>query len=416
MSKQKNPRSFRLVCEPDKIPLVEAALEAEGYRFAPEPFSPWCRRLLAEPRPLGSSLAAFFGYIYIQDRSSMLPPLALAPASGSAVLDMCASPGSKTGFLAQLTGPAGFVLANEPNAARLASLRANARAMNLFQIGLCSFPGERLPLFPGSWDAVLLDPPCSGWGTEEKHPRVREIWRGEKINRLVALQRALLKKAVELLAPGGRLLYSTCTTNPRENEEQTRYMEEELGLVRESIPPFPGFAYEDGEDGALLISARESSAQGFYLSLARAPDGRAPAREETFFAAETFAPEEIASPLVDPALLAEGRAAEFGRSIRYLPSASFSQLPARFAWRAFDLGVVRVAGVLSSFAPDDRLRRLARVDGPRVDLESAEEARALLAGRIVGRGDGSGAVSLWLRDLPLGFARLKNGRLVASFR
>ena len=93
-------RSFRLVCPPSATPLVEALLRAQGYVFAPEPFSPFCRRLLAEPRPLGSSLAAFFGYIYIQDRSSMLPPLALNPAPGAAVLDMCASPGSKTGFLA----------------------------------------------------------------------------------------------------------------------------------------------------------------------------------------------------------------------------------------------------------------------------------------------------------------------------
>ena len=64
-------RSFRLVCPPEAIPKVEALLRAQGYDFEPEPFSPWCRRLVDEPRPLGGSLAAFFGYIYIQDRSSM---------------------------------------------------------------------------------------------------------------------------------------------------------------------------------------------------------------------------------------------------------------------------------------------------------------------------------------------------------
>ena len=111
-------RSFRLVCPAHRIPRVEALLRAQGYAFEPEPFSPWCRRLCVEPRPLGASLAAFFGYIYIQDRSSMLPPLALAPSTGAAVLDMCASPGSKTGFLAQLVGTEGFVLGNEPSSAR----------------------------------------------------------------------------------------------------------------------------------------------------------------------------------------------------------------------------------------------------------------------------------------------------------
>lgn len=81
MPKQ-HSRSFRLVCETRHIPLVEALLRAQGYEFEPEPFSPLCRRLCREPRPLGGSLAAFFGYIYIQDRSSMLPPLALAPGRG----------------------------------------------------------------------------------------------------------------------------------------------------------------------------------------------------------------------------------------------------------------------------------------------------------------------------------------------
>ena len=101
-------RSFRLLCSPEEMPRVEALLQAQGYRFEPEPFSPFCRRLLDEPRPLGASLAAFFGYIYIQDRSSMLPPLALDPAAGGSVLDICASPGSKTGFLAQAGGQKRF--------------------------------------------------------------------------------------------------------------------------------------------------------------------------------------------------------------------------------------------------------------------------------------------------------------------
>ena len=172
-----------------------------GYEFEPEPFSPFCRRLLCEPRPLGSSLAAFFGYIYIQDRSSMLPPLALAPRQGEAVLDMCASPGSKTGFLGQLTGPDGFVLGNELSRARLATLRANLHACNLPHVGTCSFEGQALPLTPGTWDAIQLDPPCSGWGTVEKNPQVLKLWQGDKLKGLVGLQQLLLAHAARLLRP-----------------------------------------------------------------------------------------------------------------------------------------------------------------------------------------------------------------------
>ncbi|MBD5417808.1 MAG: RsmB/NOP family class I SAM-dependent RNA methyltransferase, partial [Desulfovibrio sp.] len=273
-------RSFRLVCEPAAIPRVEALLRAQGYAFEPEPFSPFCRRLVAEPVPLGRSLAAFFGYIYIQDRSSMLPPLALAPAPGGAALDMCASPGSKTGFLAQLVGAGGFVLANEPNPARLATLRANLQACNLLQASTCAFPGERLPLRPGSWGHILLDPPCSGWGTAEKHPATLRLWREDKLGPLVSLQRRLLRHAATLLAPGGRLLYSTCTTNEAENEAQVRFAEEELGLTRVPLAPFPGFTFEErpGGGGTLRVDGARSGAQGFYLALLRAPED-GPARE-----------------------------------------------------------------------------------------------------------------------------------------
>ena len=201
-------RSFRLVCPPEQMPQVESLLRAQGYEFEPEPFSPFCRRLLCEPRPLGSSLAAFFGYIYIQDRSSMLPPLALAPRQGEAVLDMCASPGSKTGFLGQLTGPDGFVLGNELSRARLATLRANLHACNLPHVGTCSFEGQALPLTPGTWDAIQLDPPCSGWGTVEKNPQVLKLWQGDKLKGLVGLQQLLLAHAARLLRPGGLPLES----------------------------------------------------------------------------------------------------------------------------------------------------------------------------------------------------------------
>ena len=268
-------RSFRLLCSPEEMPRVEALLQAQGYRFEPEPFSPFCRRLLDEPRPLGASLAAFFGYIYIQDRSSMLPPLALDPAAGGSVLDICASPGSKTGFLAQLVGKNGFVLGNEPSRARLATLRANMHACNLLPVSTCTYEGQNLPLRPGSWEAIQLDPPCSGWGTVEKHPRVMELWQGEKVQPLVGLQRLLLRHAADLLAPGGKLVYSTCTTNVAENEEQVRFAEQELGLEPLPLTPFPGFVWEElpGGEGTLRVDGQRSGAQGFYVALFRKPVG-----------------------------------------------------------------------------------------------------------------------------------------------
>lgn len=404
-------RSFRLVCEPAQFATVESLLEEEGFRFEPEPFSIYCRRLLHEPFALGASLAAFFGYIYIQDRASMLPPLALAPESGSAVLDLAASPGSKSGFLAQLTGRDGLVLANEPNAARLATLRANLQTCNLIQVATCSYPGERLP--QSQWDNILLDPPCSGWGTARKNPLAPKIWQGAKIDRLASLQRALLRHANSLLAKNGLLLYSTCTTNPAENEAQTAFAVGELGLEPVRLEPFAGFLFEEKPDGALLVNGDASQSQGFYLSLLRKTES-APGYEHCAARPACLLPAvDLASPVCDPELLPPGETALYGEKARFLPKAALDLLPADLKWQGAALGKMNGA----RFAPAPRLRILLPPPGARsIVLEEIEAVRRLLAGASLACALGDGAAGLWWRTLPLGVCQIRNGRVIARFR
>ena len=139
-------RSFRFACAPAEIPLVEEMLRLQGFRFEEDPFFPPARRLVEGPGPLGNSLAGFFGLLYIQDRASMLPPVALDPPKGASVLDMCSSRGSKTSQLAWLVGPGGLVLGNEPSPVRLANLRRNLHVMGLTQTVTCCQSGESMPL------------------------------------------------------------------------------------------------------------------------------------------------------------------------------------------------------------------------------------------------------------------------------
>lgn len=407
-----NPlRSFRLVCEPAQFAAVETLLEAEGFRFEPEPFSPFCRRLLHEPFALGASLAAFFGYIYIQDRSSMLPPLALMPAPGAAVLDMAASPGSKSGFLAQLTGREGFVLANEPNPARLATLRENLHTCNLIQAATCSYPGERLP--PAQWSYILLDPPCSGWGTARKNPLAPKIWQGAKINKLIALQRALLKHAASLLAKDGLLLYSTCTTNSAENEAQTEFAIGELGLESVPLAPFAGFLFEETTNGALLVNGEASQSQGFYISLLRKTEGTPMLEPAPAGLGQTLPEMELASPVCDPALLPPGQIALFGQKARFLSDAALAILPKDLKWQGATLGKMNGA----CFRPEPRLRILLPQPGARsVVFEETEALRRLISGMALPCHLASGPVGLWWRELPLGICQIRNGRIIARFK
>lgn len=369
----------------------------------------------------------------------MLPPLALAPQTGEAVLDVCASPGSKTGFLAQLSGPAGFVLGNEPAPARLGTLRANLHVCNLLQAATCSYGGQILPLRPASWDAVLLDPPCSGWGTAEKHPNVLKLWRGDKLKSLTGLQQSLLRSATDLLRPGGRLVYSTCTTNEAENEAQVRFAEEELGLVREYLPPFPGFVWRSGAaaEDTLRVDGARSKAQGFYLALLRKAATAATGQEATSEHAgrlpvdaaarrlrthaadreqgQTLPPEALAGPCCDPSFLAPGRAALYGEHVRFIPAQAAALLPPDFVWQGALLGRL-VAGRLS---PAPRLRALMPASPDPaccLVLEDVREITALLSGQSRQTGLAGREAGLWWRNLPLGRIALKQGRAVAAFK
>ena len=425
--------------------MVERLLQAQGFRLAAEPFSPWCRCASGGSVALGSSLAAFFGLIYIQDRSSMLPPLALASADATGpewldarvVLDMCSSPGGKSGFLAQLVGPDGLVLANEPDRERLATLRRNMVRLNLLNVATTQNPGDRLPLEDASVAAILLDPPCSGWGTVEKHPRVERIWREDKVEPLLALQRRLLAEAARILAPGGRLVYSTCTTNVRENEEQIARAVSTLGLTLVPLSPFPGFVFDDPADpalpGVLRVNGAQSAAQGFFIAALakpgvrpdRGPPGDAAAAcpgdgtpvPSVPGAEGVLTPDGRTSADQEHGLVPRGSVCRYGDTAYFLPAAAVDSLPERLRWQGFPLGRVGPDGL----RPNARTRRLLppveRV-GRSLNLEDAEILASLLSGRSLQLETpaADSRLPLYFQSLALGWLRVRQRRAVWSER
>ena len=158
------------------------------------------------------------GRITRQEAVSMLPPVVLEPSDGDLVMDTCAAPGSKATQLAEAI-PNGLVLANEPSSGRLNLLVTNRGRLGISNMVIMQHDGRHIGRMPEPGvDGVVVDAPCSGTATTRKN---RELWRSwtPKVGRsLFKLQSDIANRAAQLLRPGGRMVYSTCSLDPIENE------------------------------------------------------------------------------------------------------------------------------------------------------------------------------------------------------
>lgn len=178
-----------------------------------------------EKYPLGKSPFFSCGCYYIQEPSAMLVSHFLNVQEDDYILDMCGAPGGKTCAIASRLSHEGLMITND-----IVTLRAKILSENVERFGLKntivtnSDPHIFTHILPGFFDKIILDAPCSGEGMFRKNDQAIETWSLDKVNECAFIQRKLIDDAMTLLKPGGQLIYSTCTYNTKENEEQIRYL------------------------------------------------------------------------------------------------------------------------------------------------------------------------------------------------
>ena len=225
----------------------------------------------------GASVAHWAGAFYLQEASAMLPASALKAVPGERVLDLCAAPGGKSSQIALAMGGEGALVANEVDAARARVLAANLERLGVTNaVVLNETPARLAARWPGYFDAVLVDAPCSGEGMFRRDPQSREAWTDAAPRGCRKRQGEILDAAAKLVRPGGRLLYSTCTFNGEENEGSVAdflrahadFFPEEfalpgLGASRGGmLRIWPHRARGDGQFAALLRRAGEDGGDG----------------------------------------------------------------------------------------------------------------------------------------------------------
>jgi 16S rRNA (cytosine967-C5)-methyltransferase len=209
------------------------------------------------------------GLVYLQDESAGFPVILLDPQPGETILDLCAAPGGKTTFIAELLGNRGRVLAVDKSREKIKLLRENCRRLGINSVNY--FCGDATNFQVRPMDRVLVDAPCSGLGVLGRNPDSR--WRKQKedLLRLQKLQLEILFNAANLVKKGGVLVYSTCTLTREENDfviekflekrrdfkltDASLYMDSEVVDESGFVRTFPHIHKMDGSFAARLDSS-----------------------------------------------------------------------------------------------------------------------------------------------------------------
>tara|TARA_Y100000294_G_C8554597_1_gene336689 strand:- start:46 stop:1011 length:966 start_codon:yes stop_codon:yes gene_type:complete len=248
---------------------------------------PWCKEGFwiehkgigdEHRRDIGNLIEHSLGYFYTQEAASMIPPLVLEPKENEIVLDIAASPGSKTTQIAQYMNNKGILVANDYTILRMKPLSLNLQRCGVTNCIITLMLGQWFRKSNIEFDKILVDAPCSGTGTIRKSLKTLRIWNPNMIKRLSITQKQLLETAFKILKPGGTLVYSTCSLEPEENEGVVDFLlskyksasleEIKLKNLKKSEPilEFEKNNYNSDIKKCLRIWPQDNDSEGFFVA------------------------------------------------------------------------------------------------------------------------------------------------------
>lgn len=382
---------------------------------------------LSNDSTLGAHPLHEAGAYYIQEPSAMTAVSVLAPKPGERVLDLCAAPGGKSTQIAGMLAGEGLLVCNEPVPSRAKILSRNIERMGIGNALVVSAdPDQLCAKWHSCFDAILVDAPCSGEGMFRRHPETRLEWNEQSPAGCAARQSRILNAAIQMLKPGGRLVYSTCTLNLVENEQMVEGLlaeHPELSASAFSLPIGTGDSASimNAPDGMLHLYPHQFKGEGHFVAQVRkaaedASGGDAVAADMTDFLP---AAQQLAMP--DKAMLAAYAA--FGKSFGGdLPEANAQfgdmliaapNLPPLKGLKVLRAGLQLGSMKGKVFMPDHALAMGLPTGGsyPTVAVDEAQAAAYQRGETLPVPDDFSGYCLVTLDGLALGFGKASDGQV-----
>ena len=303
---------------------------AVALRFNPLKAKPMALPFLQEPVPW-ESMGYYYdpdsrpglhpyheaGVYYLQEASAMAPVALLQPEPGERICDLCAAPGGKTTQIAGRMEGRGFLLCNEINPKRAKILSRNIERLGVSNALVTNeHPQTLAQRYSGYFDRVLIDAPCSGEGMFRKEEAAVTDWSPETVEMCARRQAEILRSGALLVRPGGRLVYSTCTFAPQENEEViTRFLQENPDFAPETVD-VPWFTKSG--DGCFRLWPHKLRGEGHFAAVLRKLGEDATASRETKATPLPKLWQDFAEGM--GISLPEGKPVSFGQSLYWAPA------------------------------------------------------------------------------------------------